>query len=89
MTWLEGPLGFVVVILAFFAIASLGMPSYRRQQLKLAEIKASSGDEYKELNTKYEQLAAETREVQTSMKADLSAIRASVEAIEQMMRDVG
>jgi len=89
MTWLEGPLGFVVVVLAFFAVASLGLPSYRRQQLKLAEIKARSGDELKELNAKYEQLAAETREAQASMQADLSAIRASVEAIEQMMRDVG
>lgn len=89
MTWLEGPLGFVVVILVFFGAASLGLPSYRRQQLRLAELKAHSGDELKELSAKYEQLAAETRAAQTTMQADLSAIRTSVEAIEQMMRDVG
>ena len=86
---LEGPLGFVLVILVFFAVASLGLPSYRRQQLKLAEIKSRSGEEYKALNEQYTALATETRAAQASMQADIAAIRASVESIEQMMRDVG
>ena len=89
MDWLNGPLGFVVVVVIFFAVASLGLPSHRRQQLKLAEIKARSGEEYKALHAEYEKLATETREAQASMQADVSAIRASVESIEQMMRDVG
>jgi len=86
---LNGPLGFVITILVFFAAASLGLPSYRRQQLKLAEIKSHSGEKFEALNAEYTKLAQETREAQTAMKADLAAIRESVESIEQMMRDVG
>jgi hypothetical protein len=89
MTWLDSSLGFVVVILVLFGVASLGMPSHRRQQLKLAEIKSRSGEEYKALNEQHTALATETRATQASMQADIAAIRASVESIEQMMRDVG
>lgn len=86
---LNGPLGFVIVIVFFFGVASLGLPSYRRQQLKLAEMKARGGDQFEALTAEYTKLAQETREAQTNMKADLAAIRTSVESIEQMMRDVG
>ena len=86
---LNGPLGFILTVIIFFAVASLGLPSHRRQQLKLAEIKSRSGEEYKALNEQYTALATETRATQASMQADIAAIRASVESIEQMMRDVG
>lgn len=89
MTWLDGSMGFVIVVLVFFAVASLGMPSHRRHQIQMAEIKARSGEEYKALNEHYNTLAEETRAAQASMQAEISAIRASVESIEQMMRDVG
>ena len=86
---LNGPLGFTLTVLVFFAAASLGLPSYRRQQLKLAEIKARSGEEHKALNEQYNALAEETRAAQATMQADIAAIRESVGSIEQMMRDVG
>ena len=86
---LNGPLGFVLVVIIFFAVASLGLPSHRRQQLKLAEIKARSGEEHKALNDKYAALAEETRAAQATIQADIAALRESVGAIEQMMRDVG
>ncbi|TDB38051.1 MAG: hypothetical protein D9V44_08390 [Actinobacteria bacterium] len=89
MEWLDGSVGFVVVIVAFFAVASLGMPSHRRHQIKMAEIKASSGEQFEALNAEYNKLAQETREAQAAMKTDLAAIRTSVESIEKMMRDVG
>jgi hypothetical protein len=89
MTWLEGPLGFVVVIVVFFAVASLGMPSHRRHQIRMAEIKASGSDKFEALTAEYTKLAQETREAQASMQSDIAAIRTSVESIEQMMRDVG
>ena len=89
MTLLDGPLGFVLVILVFFAVASAGIPSHRRHQIKMAEIKARSGEEYKTLNEHYTTLAEETRAAQAAMQADISAIRESVGSIEQMMRDVG
>ncbi len=89
MTWLDSSLGFVIVILVFFGVASLGLPSYRRQQIKLAEIKASGNEKFEALSAEYSKLARETREAQAAMQADLAAVRSSVESIEQMMRDVG
>ena len=86
---LNGPLGFILTVILFFAVASLGLPSYRRQQLKLAEIKARSGEEHKALNDKYKALAEDTRAAQATIQADIAALRESVAAIEQMMRDVG
>lgn len=89
MTWLEGPLGFVVVIIVFFAVASLGLPSHRRHSIKMAEIQARGGEKFEALSAQYTKLAEETRVSQASMQADLAAVRSSVESIEQMMRDVG
>jgi len=89
MSWLDGSLGFVVVIIAFFAVASTGLPSHRRHQVKMAEIKARSGEQFEALNAEYLKLAQETREAQATMQTDLAAIRASVESIEKMMSDVG
>jgi len=89
MALLNGPLGFILTVLLFFAVASLGLPSHRRHQIKMAEIKARSGEEYKALNDEYRSLAEETRAKTASMQADIAGIRTSVESIEQMMRDVG
>ena len=89
MALLNGPLGFILTVLLFFAVASLGLPSHRRHQIKMAEIKARSGEEYKALNDEYRGLAEETRAKTASMQADIAGIRTSVESIEQMMRDVG
>ncbi|PKQ38187.1 MAG: hypothetical protein CVT59_02875 [Actinobacteria bacterium HGW-Actinobacteria-1] len=89
MEWFSGYLGFAVVIVVFFVVASAGMPSHRRHQIKMAEIKASSGEQFEALNAEYNKLAQETREAQATMQADIAAIRASVESIEKMMRDVG
>jgi hypothetical protein len=88
MSWLEGPLGFMVVVIVFFAVASLGMPSHRRHQIQMAEIKARGGEKFEALTAEYTKLATQTREAQAGMQADITAIRASVESIEQMMRDV-
>ena len=87
--FINGPIAFVIVVLIFFGVVVATMPSSRRHSIKLAEIKARGGEEFKALADKYDALAHETREAQASMQADLAAIRASVEAIEQMMRDVG
>ena len=86
---LNGPLAFVIVVLIFFAVVVATMPSNRRHAIKLAEIKARGGEEFKALNDKYTALAEESREAQATMQADIAAIRESVGAIEQMMRDVG
>jgi uncharacterized protein YlxW (UPF0749 family) len=89
MAWLTAPVAFVIVVLIFFAVVIATMPANRRHQLKMAELKAASGEELKRLQAQYAELAQETREKTSAMAADISSIRASVEAIEQMMRDVG
>jgi hypothetical protein len=89
MDWLNGPAAFVIVVLIFFGVVMATMPANRRHQIKMAEIKAKGGDELKELTAQYTALAQETREKTSAMQTDIAAIRASVESIEQMMRDVG
>ena len=89
MTLLGGSLGFVLVMLIFFGVATAGLPSHRRHQIQMAEIKARGGEQFEALTAEYTKLAQETREAQTSMQADIGAIRTSVESIEKMMRDVG
>ena len=89
MELLNGPLAFVITVLIFFGVVMATMPANRRHQIKMAEIKARGGEEFKALADKYDALAQETRTAQAAMAADLAAVRASVESIEQMMRDVG
>lgn len=89
MAYLSWPMAFVLVVAIFFVVVLATMPSNRRQQIKMAEIKAHGAEESKALNERYDALAQETRAAQAALQADISAIRASVESIEQMMRDVG
>lgn len=89
MEILNGPLAFVIVVLIFFGVVIATMPANRRHQLKLAEIKSRNGEQFEALNAEYTKLAQETREAQANMQADIAAIRASVESVEKMMRDVG
>lgn len=89
MGYLSWPAAFVLVVVIFFVVVLTTTPSHRRHQIKMAEMKARGAEESKALNERYDALAQETREAQASLQADISAIRASVDAIEQMMRDVG
>jgi hypothetical protein len=89
MELLNGPLAFVIVVLIFFGVVLATQPANRRHSIKMAEIKARGGEQFEALSADYTKLAQETREAQASMQADIAAIRASVESIEQMMRDVG
>ena len=89
MEILNAPMAFVIVVLIFFGVVIATMPSNRRHQIKMAEIKSHSAEQFEALNAEYTRLAQETRDAQAAMQTDLAAIRASVESIEQMMRDVG
>ena len=83
------PMAFLIVMLAFVAIIAFSEPSRRKHEIQMAEIKSRDGEQVKELNAQYATLAQETRDAQAAMQADIAAIHASVESIEQMMRDVG
>ena len=87
--FINGPMAFVIVVLIFFGVVIATTPSNRRHAIKMAEIKSRSGAQFEALNADYTKLAQETHAAQADMQADIAAIRASVESIEQMMRDVG
>jgi hypothetical protein len=82
-------MAFLIVVFMILAISIASNPSRRRHQIQIEEIKSRSGAQFETLNADYTKLAAETREAQASMQADIAAIRTSVASIEQMMRDVG
>jgi hypothetical protein len=86
---LDGPLAFLIVIFVIFGVSIATTPARRRHQIQMEEIKSNSGEQFRELNAEYTALAQSTRDAQASMQADIAAIRASVESIEGMMRDVG
>jgi hypothetical protein len=82
-------MAFVIVVLIMFATIVLSEPSRKRHEIRMAELKGKNNERYEALASDYTKLAEETRTVQTAMQSDLAAVRASVESIEQMMRDVG
>lgn len=86
LTW---PMAIVIVAVIFVGAGIAGTPATRRHKLQVEELRAKGSEQYRILADDFSKLAQETRDVQSSMRADLEAIRASVESIEAMMRDVG
>jgi Skp family chaperone for outer membrane proteins len=86
---LDWPLAIVLVTVIFLGVVTATTPAHRRSQLQLAEMKAKHDGRYQTLAADYATLATELRDTQSGMQADIAAIRASVESVEQMMRDVG
>jgi hypothetical protein len=86
ITW---PEAIVLIFIIMMALILIAEPSRKRHEIRMAEIKAKDGEQYKAIAEEYKKLADETRETQATMQADLAAVRTSVEAIEAMMRDVG
>lgn len=83
------PAALVIVAIIFSAVAVWATRIGIKGSLEVEEAKAKSGEGYQLLSADYEKLAVETREGLAAMRSDLAAVRTSVEAIEQMMRDVG
>lgn len=86
LTW---PMAIVIVAVIFVGAGILGTPATRRHKLQIEELRAKGNEQYRALADDFAKLADETRNAQAGMQADIAAIRASVETIEKMMRDVG
>jgi hypothetical protein len=86
LTW---PAAFLIFMLVFLAVVVFGTPARTRHAEKMAEIKAKSGEQHKEISAKYEALAVDLHTTQAAMQVGLAKLAASVESIEKMMRDVG
>jgi hypothetical protein len=85
---LDWPAAILIMFVIFAVLLAVSEPTRRRHELRMAEVKATGHEEYKALAEKFEALAQETRETQSAMRTDIAALRASVESIEGMMRDV-
>ena len=85
---LEWPAAVLIMFLVFVAVVVISEPTRRRHELQMADVKAKGNGEYKALAEKFEALAQETRIAQAAIQTDLAAVRASVQSVETMMRDV-
>jgi cell division protein FtsB len=83
------PGAIVLVALLFSAVAVYGTVVAAKANKADREAKVVYGEQYRQLSESYEALAKETHDLQIGMRDDLAAVRATVESIEQMMRDVG
>jgi Skp family chaperone for outer membrane proteins len=86
---LSWPLAIVIVTVIFFGVVVASAPANRRAKHDLEEMKAKYNEQYQVLAADYATLAAELRDSQAAMQADLAKLAAGVESIEAMMRDVG
>jgi hypothetical protein len=83
------PLAVIVVAIVIGGVAFLSTVIASRAAVDAEEAKGKNGEQYKMLAADYEKLAKETRDAQAAMQADLADMRAKVESIEKMMREVG
>jgi hypothetical protein len=83
------PLAVVIVAIVIGGVAFLSSTVASNAAVEAEKAKAEGGEAYKTLASDYEKLAKETRDAQAAMKADLADVRAKVESIEKMMREVG
>jgi len=86
---LEWPLAIVIVVVIFFGVVLATAPANRRARHDLEEMKAKYNEQYQVLASDYATLAAELRDTQAAMQADLARLATGVESIEAMMREVG
>ena len=86
---IEWPLAVIVVAIVIGGVALISTVLAARAGVETEEAKGKHGEQYKMLAADYEALAKETRDTQAKMRTDLADLRAKVESIEQMMREVG
>lgn len=83
------PLAIMVVFIIIGVVAVASAVIGGRAQVAQEEAKGKYGEQYRMLAADYETLAKETRDAQAAIRADVAEIRAKVESIERMMREVG
>jgi uncharacterized protein YoxC len=79
---IDWPVALIILVLIVVVGATVSGILNRPHDLALKAI----GEKYA---SQYQALAQETRDLQKAMQTDLAEIRAKVEAIERMMREVG
>ena len=83
------PVAFIAVFFIIGIVAVISTIYAARAGVEAEKAKGKHEEEYRALAATYETLARETREIQASAGAELTALREKVDSIEKMMREVG
>lgn len=83
------PLAIVLVAIVLGGVSLLATQMAAKAGVAGEEAKGKYGEQYRMLAADYEKLAKEMRDSQLAMQGDLADMRAKVESIEKMMREVG
>ncbi len=87
-TTIGWPLALVAVFVLIVCAVVLSSIVAGRSAVASERIKGDSGEQYRQIVADYETLARETRDLESTIQAELTALREKVDAIEAMMRDV-
>ena len=83
------PLVVVIAIVVIGGVAFLSAAVAGNASVAAEKAKGESGEQYRLIAADYEKLAQETRDATKAMQTDLAMLRAKVDSIEKMMREVG
>ena len=83
------PLAVLISVVVIGGVALLSTVVAGNASVAAEKAKGENGEQYRALAADYETLAKETRDAAAAIKADLATLRAKVDSIEQMMREVG
>jgi hypothetical protein len=83
------PEALILAIIVIGVVALISTLVASRAGVDAEKAKGTTAEQFGKLVADYEGLAKETREVQSVMQTDLAELRAKVESIEHMMREVG
>ena len=83
------PLVVVIAIVVIGGVALLSAVVAGNASVAAEKAKGEYGEQYRLIAADYEKLAQETRDAAKVMQTDLATLRAKVDSIEKMMREVG
>jgi ABC-type multidrug transport system fused ATPase/permease subunit len=87
-TTIGWPLALVAVFVLIVCAVVLSTIFGGRAAVASERVKGDSGEQFRQVAADYETLARETRDLGSAIQAELAALRAKVDSIEAMMRDV-
>jgi type II secretory pathway pseudopilin PulG len=83
------PLVVVIAIVVIGGVALLSTVVAGNASVAAEKAKGEYGEQYRLIAADYEKLAQETSDAAKVMQTDLATLRAKVDSIEKMMREVG
>ncbi|MGC9973966.1 MAG: hypothetical protein ABSC36_01070 [Gaiellaceae bacterium] len=83
------PLAVVIAIVVIGVVAVLSTLVAGNASVAAEKAKGEYGEQYRLIAADYETLAKETRDAAKAIQSDLATLRAKVDSIEHMMREVG